>query len=311
MSELIVPPSSSDSPVSYSDYGVQISNLAESVTLRHSTTINGTVEVIITAGNAFIAAIDLNDPTIFSIFDGDGAATLTTAAGADVISAGGGDDVISTGNGDDFVDGGTGNNRIQGLDANDFLLSSSGNDTLEGGAGIDLLVSGAGNDSLDGGAGSDVLISGAGNDTLVGGEGDDRLQGGPGKDSLIGGEGVDRFRFEKAAIIKGAKGSKSLKNVDQVVDFDPDGEVLEFGRQIFGGKVKPAKGKANEFGARALMNEDDFKAVDSLSDDLGDAKIIYEKGTGLVYFNSNTGPAPLVQLAKNLDITAANFEIFY
>lgn len=307
MSELIVSPSPSDSPVSYSDYGVQISNLAESVTLRHSTTANGVIEIV-TKGNTFIAAIDLNDPTIFSLFDGDGALTLTTAAGADVISAGGGDDVISTGNGDDFVDGGEGNNQIQGLDANDFLLSSSGNDTLEGGAGIDLLVSGAGNDSLDGGGGNDILISGAGNDTLVGGEGNDRLQGGPGKDSLIGGEGVDRFRFEKAAI---AKGSNSLKKVDQVVDFDPDGEVLEFGRQIFNGKVKPVKGKPNQFGARALMNEDDFKAVDSLTDDLGDAKIIYEKGTGLVYFNSNKGPSPLVQLEANLEITASNFEIFY
>lgn len=272
----------------------------------------GTVEVIITSasGNTFFAAIDPNDATIFNISDGDSTAKITTAAGSDIIAAGGGDDVISSGSGNDFVDGGTGNNQLQGLEGNDYLLSSDGSDTLEGGAGIDLLISGAGNDSLDGGAGNDVLIGGAGNDTLIGGDGNDRLQAGPGKDSLVGGAGKDRFRFEKAAI--GAGGKKNAKNnVDEVADFDPDSEVLEFDRRVFKNAVKAAKGKANQFGAKGLMNEADFKAVNNLSDDLGGAKIIYEKGTGLVYFNSNKGPTALVQLEANLNVTAANFEIFY
>lgn len=307
MSELIIPPGSSDSPVAYSHYGVQVSNPADSVTLRDSTTVPGVVEVIITSGNAFVAPIDLNDSTVFNVSDGNGSSTITTAAGADIIATGGGNDTVSAGANDDFVDGGTGNNLLRGEDGNDFLLSSDGNDTLEGGNGIDLLVSGAGNDFLDGGADNDILIGGPGKDTLVGGDGDDRLQGGPGKDSLIGGAGKDRFRFEKAAISK--KGGK--KNVDRVVDFDPDNEVLEFDRQIFKNQVEAKEGKANKFGARGLLNKDDFTAVEKLSDDLGDARIIYEKSTGLIYSNVDNKPTALVKLDKNLDITASNFEIFY
>lgn len=308
MSELIIiPPSSSDSPVLYSEYGVEIANTAASITFNRSDT---TINIIVPSGNTVFKAVDINSSTVFNITDGEGAANLTTAAGSDIIVVGGGDDVVISGSGDDFVDGGTGNNKLQGLEGNDFLLSSNGSDTLEGSAGTDLLISGAGNDSLDGGEGNDVLIGGAGNDTLVGGEGNDRLQGGPGKDSLVGGEGSDRFRFEKAATAKG-KGNKNTKGVDEIADFNPQDEVIEFDRHIFKNKVKSAKGKPNEFGARGLMNESDFKAVDSLSEDLGDAKIIYDKGTGLVYFNSNKGPTALVQLESNLNITASNFEIFY
>lgn len=306
MSELIVPPSSSGSPISYTDYGVQIANSADSIILNRSSTL---ISVTVNSGNAFIVPIDPNDPTIFNISDGEGSSTLKGAAGADVIIAAGGDDAASGGDGDDIVDGGTGNNLLQGEGGNDFLFSSEGNDTLEGSDGTDLLISSAGNDSLDGGASNDVLIAGAGKDTLVGGEGDDRLQGGPGKDSLIGGEGVDRFRFEKGAV--SLKGSKSLKNVDEIADFDPDEEVIEIDRRIFKGKVKPAKGQPNEFGCKPLMNEEDFAAVDKLSNGIGNAKIIYEKDSGLVYFNSKKGLAPLVQLEANLDISASNFEIFY
>lgn len=311
MSELIIPPTTSDSPVQYLDYGVQISNPADSVTLRQ-TIIGGTIEVIITSGNAFVAPIDLNNSAVFNISDGEGSSTLKGAAGSDLIFASGGDDFASGGNGDDFIDGGEGNNLLQGEEGNDFLLSGSGNDTLEGSDGIDLLISGTGNDSLDGGAGNDILIGGPGNDTLVGGDDDDRLQGGPGKDSLIGGEGVDRFRFEKGAVkLKGGKGGKSLKNVDVIEDFNPDEEVIEVDRRIFKGQIKAAKGRANEFGAKSLRNEEDFAAVEKLSDGFGSAKIIYEKDSGLVYFNTKKGLSALVQLEANLDISASNFEIFY
>lgn len=311
MSELVIPPSTSDSPISYSEYGIQISNPADSVTLNR-TTIGGTIEVIVNSGNAFIAPIDPNDPAVFNILDGEGSSTLQGAAGSDLISARGGDDIASGGSGDDFIDGGEGNNLLQGQEGNDFLLSGAGNDTLEGGPGVDLLISGAGNDSLDGGADDDVLIGGTGQDTLVGGDGDDRLQGGLGKDLLIGGEGVDRFRFERGSVkVKGGKGSKSLKNVDEIADFDPDEEVIEIDRRIFKGKVKTAKGKPNEFGAKPLMNEEDFAAVQKLSDGFGSAKIVYEKDSGLVYFNSKQGLSALVQLEANLDVSASNFEIFY
>jgi Ca2+-binding RTX toxin-like protein len=268
-------------------------------------TSSTTINVTILSGDTNFEVTNLSDTTAFNISSGEGAATIITAAGNDIISAGGGADQISAGSGNDFVNAGGGNNVLKGEAGNDYLLSGSGNDIAEGSDGIDLIETGTGNDKADGGAGNDILKGSAGNDTLMGGTGNDRLQGGSGKDSLIGGSGKDQFRFEKAAT------SKDPKQVDVITDFDPKGEIIEFSRSIFKGQVKPTKGKANKFGCRPLLNEGDFASVQKISQGIGDAKIVYEKSTGLVYFNSKEGPVALVQLSTGLNVTASNFELFY
>ncbi|WAL58601.1 calcium-binding protein [Thermocoleostomius sinensis] len=297
MSEIIVLPGSGDPPGSglYPDYGLRVISEQPVVLRRPPTTPAGTIAAIGSPVDDYIAAIDPNNTTIFTLAGGDGNDTLIGAAGPDVISGDGGNDVGQGGSGDDILDGGTGNDVLQGEDGNDFLQGGDGNDTLQGGNGTDLLVGGSRDDYLDGGPGNDVLIGGPGRDVLVGGEGDDRLQGGPGKDLLTGGLGKDSFRFEK-----GSTGSKKRKRVDVITDFNPQEDTIELDRRLLKGQVNLGE-----------LKDEHFKSVRKIRNDI-DAKIIYERRSGLLYFNPEKGPTIiLMQLDKNLKITAANFEVFY
>jgi Ca2+-binding RTX toxin-like protein len=297
MSELIVLPGSGDPPGSglYPDYGLQVIS-EQSVTLRRPpTTPEGTIAATGSPVNDYIAAIDPNNLTIFNLAGGDGNDTLIGAAGSDAISGDAGDDAVQGGSGDDILDGGAGNDLLQGEDGNDFLQGGDGNDTLQGGNGRDLLIGGPGNDNLDGGPGDDVLIGGPGQDILVGGDGSDRLQGGRGKDLLTGGLGKDSFRFEK-----GSTGSKKRKRADVITDFNPKEDTIELDRRLLKGKVNLGE-----------LKSEHFKSVKKIANDI-DAKIIYERRSGLLYFNPEKGATVvLMQLDKNLKITAANFEVFY
>lgn len=297
MSELIVTPGSGQPPGSglQPDYGLQVIS-EQPVILRRSPTVPaGTVAAVGSVANDFIGAINPNDPTIFNISGGDGNDTLVGAAGPDVILGELGDDFILGGEGDDILDGGAGNDVIDGGGGNDYLQGGEGNDTLLGGEGIDLVDGGAGNDILDGGGGDDVLIGGAGNDLLIGGAGNDSLQGGRGRDTLIGGEGKDTFRFER-----GSTGGKRRRDADVISDFTPGEDLIQLDRRLLSGTLRPGR-----------LKPKDFKAVRKFSDDV-DAMIVYERSTGLLYFNPNNGSTSiLLQLDKNLKITAANFEVFY
>jgi Ca2+-binding RTX toxin-like protein len=297
MSEIIVLPGSGNPPGSglHPDYGLQIISEQPVTLQRPPTTPEGTIVAIGSSGNDYIAAIDPNNLTIFNLAGGDGNETLIGAAAPDVLVGDAGDDVVQGRGGDDILKGGTGNDLLQGEDGNDFLQGEDGNDTLQGGNGTDLLIGGPGNDVLDGGPGDDVLIGGGGRDVLVGGDGDDRLQGGRGKDLLTGGLGKDSFRFEK-----GSTGSKKRKRVDVITDFDPQEDTIELDRRLLKGEVKVGE-----------LNSEQFKSVRKMAGNI-DATIIYERRSGLLYFNPEKGSTiVLMQLDKNLKITAANFEVFY
>lgn len=251
----------------------------------------------------FIAPLNPNDPVVYNINAG---------AGNDTVTGGISDDFIAGGAGDDALSGGEGNDNLEGGDGNDVLVASGGLDLLEGGAG---------NDTIDGGAGNDALIGGAGNDRILGGEGNDSLQGGVGKDSLTGGSGRDEFRFERGTaggVIGGpasqSKINKALRQADVITDFNHRDDTIQLDRRLFKGAFP-----AGELDSDNFLKVKDFKKLQAdvrsgkLPGDTLRNKIIYETGSGVVYYSRNSNETTvLVQLGNKPGNLAANdFELFY
>lgn len=249
-----------------------------------------TVDVTGSLGGDFIAPLSLDDTTVFNVSGGDGSDTVQGAAGADTISGDAGDDILY---------GGEGNNNLKGGEGNDTAIDGSGQGLLEGGTG---------NDTIDGGGGNDALLGGEGNDKVVGGEGNDSLQGGSGVDTLIGGAGRDFFRFEK-----GSTGGTKKNQVDKVQDFRPQDDSIQFDRRLFKGALPSGKLDPDNFlEVKSLKSLQEQVKSGSMDSDTLKNKIVYETGSGLVYFSRNENNSTiLVQLGKNLSITPKDFELFY
>jgi hypothetical protein len=148
--------------------------------------------------------------------------------------------------GDDTLEGTNGRDRIKGGNDDDLILGLDEADRLSGGLGADLLVGGLGGDRLEGDAGddtlwgeedaddlfgdegNDLLIGGSGNDRLLGRSGDDNLIGGDGEDLLDGGEGSDRLQGcgGNDQFVLNVETNTSTALIDQIVDFDPDADLL-------------------------------------------------------------------------------------
>lgn len=107
-----------------------------------------------------------------------------------------------------------------GDDGSRSLSGGPNSDHLYGGLGNDTIIGLEGNDYIEGGQGRDWLKGGDGRDVLRGMSGDDVLVGGQGNDILIGGVGSDRYEFS------------SGDGVDQISDFDVDGQILINGLPI-------------------------------------------------------------------------------
>jgi Ca2+-binding RTX toxin-like protein len=139
-----------------------------------------------------------------------------------------------------------------------------------------------------------VLVGGAGNDVLRGEAGDDVLNSGAGRDTMQGGAGKDRFRFEAR--------STGGRQLDLIRDFKPKQDVIEISRSLLpGSRLKAGELKANDFQiVRGIRNADDASA-----------KILYDRRSGIVYYNPNRGvEVPLFQMQKNLNVSASDFRIF-
>jgi hypothetical protein len=112
-------------------------------------------------------------------------------------------------------------------------------------------------DRIDGKKGDDQLNGAGGNDTLIGGEG---------KDTLTGGGGSDSFRFNVKL---------AAANADKVTDFARGVDTIELDDAIF--KKIGASLDAREFyaksGATSAHDKDD--------------RIIYDKKTGILYYDSD------------------------
>ncbi|MBD2088472.1 hypothetical protein H6F67_01135 [Microcoleus sp. FACHB-1515] len=181
--------------------------------------------------------------------------------------------------------------NIDGEAGDDFLGGAALADTIAGGNGSDQIVGNLGNDRLTGGAGADTIEGNAGADRIDGGVGNDEIEPGAGRDIITTGAGRDIIRIDT---IRGG--------VDRITDFAKQ-DTIEISQDL-------VRGSGLQIGK---LQATDFQAVQSIRDldDDEAAKIIYERRTGFVYYNRDNGrDVKLLQLDRNLNISAADFEIF-
>ncbi|WP_370644833.1 cadherin domain-containing protein [Microvirga sp. ACRRW] len=141
-----------------------------------------------------------------------------------------------------------------------------------------------------GSSGNDKIVGGSGNDTFSGGAGNDTLYGGLGNDVLTGGTGKDIFVFN-------TRPHGSL-NVDRIGDFSVADDTIHLARSVFTKIAKTgALSKAAFWSGTKAHDRDD--------------RIIYNKGTGALYYDPDgTGKAVMVKIAnltKGLKMTSADF----
>jgi Ca2+-binding RTX toxin-like protein len=244
------------------------------------------------AGNDKLVGQDGDD----TLEGGDGCDQLHGGAGADTLAGGTHDDALYGDAGDDVLDGGDGNDRLAGSDGNDVLDGGAGSDSLYGGAGNDTLTGGAGDDALRGDGGDDVLSGGDGNDKLVGGDGADTLAGGLGNDHLVGGAGQDLFRFDTAL--------DGIANKDVISGFSPTDDTIQLDNDAF-----------SALATVGVLNAADFASLKCTAATAivgSDVNIVYDRGTGNLYYDPTGGNATDRVLFANLtgspdDVTHADF----
>ncbi len=233
--------------------------------------------------------------------------SILTKAGNDTVFSNAGNDTVKAGKGDDFVDGGADNDVLWGDLGNDTVAGgagddaiygdnparSGGNDVISGNDGNDLMFGGAGNDIVNGDAGNDTLWGGKGADTINGGAGNDFISGDRGNDLLTGGAGSDTFYFVSAGTDLG---------IDTITDFTPGEDKI---RMKTGGTFAILGGTldASEFVVVTGFNSSS-PAADTKN------KVIYDSGSGLLYFNNAGTVLTVAQLTPGLTIGTSNFELF-
>lgn len=156
-----------------------------------------------------------------------------------------------------------------GLSFEKDLTVMIGNRTTEvtaGSSAANKFVGGSGNDRLGGGAGSDILIGGSGNDTL---------SGGTNKDTLTGSTGKDVFLFDI---------TPNRYYPDVITDFSSAYDTFQLKRTIF--KAMP----------KGTLSSKAFVLGKAAKD--ADNRIIYDKGTGSLYYDADgTGRSAAVKIA--------------
>ena len=253
-----------------------------------------------------------------SLNGGDGADAVYGGTGTDTLKGGGGTDTLNGGWDNDTVQGGDDNDWLYGEHGSDTLYGENGHDIIDGGDGADTMIGGYGNDTYyvgngdvvteSGGQGTDevrtsvswTLTPGADVETLRttndaglgainltgnasgniirGNAGDNVLNGGGGNDYLTGLGGQDTYLFNTPLNV--------ATNVDVIVGFNVTDDTIQLDDDIFSSGLAANNSVAGSqfvIGAAAL--------------DAGD-RIIYNSGTGAVYYDSDgTGAAAAIQFA--------------
>jgi Ca2+-binding RTX toxin-like protein len=120
---------------------------------------------------------------------------------------------------------------------------------------------------INAGMGDDTVTGGNANDFLVGGAGNDSISGGTGNDSLLGGGGGDAFLFNAPP--------DAATNVDSIIDFSAADDTIQLDSAVFTGLAEGAL----DMSVFALAT-----AVEEVDD-----RIIYDQGTGGLFFDANGG----------------------
>jgi hypothetical protein len=105
---------------------------------------------------------------------------------------------------------------------------------------------------------------------------------------LLGGGGSDRFVFGPGS------------GLDTIRDFQPGQDKIVLTQSLL-------PGSSLGLGALSAVN---FQTVNQISGSTATAKIIYDRTSGIVYYNPTSGSdVPLIQLNSGLRLSASSFEI--
>ncbi|MBD1853347.1 hypothetical protein H6F87_25885 [Cyanobacteria bacterium FACHB-502] len=172
--------------------------------------------------------------------------------------------------------------RLNALDGDDHYrvaaLDGTGVQTVrfDGGAGNDLLDGSAANTTLvaKGGKGDDSLVGGTADDVLRGNAGNDTFSGGAGDDTIRTGQGQDRVVYDTGDVF-----NPEATGQDLIKDFQ-EGDKIVLDKTTF----KALNSEAGE----GFSAESDFAVVGDASQvDDSEALIVYDKGSGSLFYNSN------------------------
>lgn len=221
---------------------------------------------------------------------------LDGSSGDDTLKGADGNDALTGGLGNDLIDGGLGQDRALFIGAQAAVVNLSLTRVQNTGYGLDKLASienvtsGDGDDVLIGNGLANSLIAGFGNDTVNGGAGNDMIYGEAGDDSLTGGTGADAFVFDTAF---------GVGNIDRITDYSVADDTIQLENAVFIGLANGALA-AGAFVANTT----------GVAGDASD-RLIYEKDTGILYFDADgTGVIAAVQFAvlnTGLAVTSADF----
>lgn len=155
----------------------------------------------------------------------------------------------------------------------------------------DIISGNDGPNVLKGLDGDDNLNGFGGNDTLIGGPGIDFLFGDGGNDILTGNSGTDGFFFRVAP---------TAENADRITDFTTSEDVIVLSAAIYPGLPN------------GVLDASRLRIGTSATNP--NHRVIYDKVTGRVFFDSDGSGASQAQLIVtipvNLDLTPPNIEIF-
>ncbi len=168
------------------------------------------------------------------------------------------------------------------------------------GTGFDDVISGTPykpND-ISGMDGNDRLVGGAFADVLNGGNGDDTLGGSLGSDILIGGAGHDKFAFDF---------DLRTGDVDHIVDFSTEDDMILLDSRIFAGLVDPGIGSTD-------LNSSSLVVGAAPQASGTKAQLLYNTTTGGLWYDADGAGGKAAQLFAILDskpnhIDVTNFAI--
>ncbi|WP_198411763.1 FG-GAP-like repeat-containing protein [Microvirga flavescens] len=273
--------------------------VVETATAGNADTVYTTVSYTL---GAYVERLFAQGSDAVSLVGNDLNNTITGNAAVNTLYGQAGNDTLNGGAGADLMNGGIGNDTYYVDNAGDRVIETSTGgaaDTIYSSVSLTLASyverlysSGTGAVNLTGNSLNNVITGNAGANRINGGTGNDTINGGLGNDRLTGGSGSDKFVFNTTL--------NKYSNVDTITDFSVKYDTIYLENAIF-----------TKLGKNGTLRSGYFWIGTKAHD--GDDRIIYNKGTGALYYDPDgTGRAAMVKIAslsKGLKMTYADFYV--
>ena len=162
------------------------------------------------------------------------------------------------------------------------ITGTNASDTVDGAPAV-------GDDVIFARGQGDVVLAGSGNDTVFGQADADQIHGGLGNDTLYGGGGDDMFYFDSAL--------NATTNVDTIMDFNANNaDQIRLENAIFTSLAIPGTLNAANFEANAGGNATTSSEY-----------ILYDTGTGNLYYDADGNGIGAKELFANITVTGGTF----